>query len=211
MRPDNSLLAFSLLACTALLVVWLGLLGPTNATTWKDWQPLLAAIIALGGATVVYKSAMAKVNLDRAIHEHASRRRIRGLLLRVSFALHVIGHDTRAFADALRDSVELDVDPKDVRIREVQAMDEAWSNLDEFPRQVALTLGRLKVEIFNFEHWRSTLGSSSFVTSKPLPPNVIQLRDACERASVICDKLRDDLEDLIDAAGSSAHHSSLGR
>jgi hypothetical protein len=71
MMRRYDMLAVSLLMFTAMLSVWLGVWGPTNTTTWKDWQPLMAAFVALGAATMAYKSAMAKVEFDR--NEEARR------------------------------------------------------------------------------------------------------------------------------------------
>jgi hypothetical protein len=81
MYRKYDLLAISLLIFSAALVAWLGLFGPTNTTKWKDWQPLLAAIIALGGASIVYRGAMlayrasmAKVDLDRRLSDRSQFR-----------------------------------------------------------------------------------------------------------------------------------------
>jgi hypothetical protein len=62
------------LMLSALIAIWLGLWGPIDVQKLKDWQPLMASIIAFGAATLVYRGAMAKVNLDR---EEAERQRNR--------------------------------------------------------------------------------------------------------------------------------------
>jgi hypothetical protein len=66
--PGLPTMAF-LMLCT-LIVVWLGLWGPLlDLEKLRDWQPLMASIIAptiaLGAATLAYHSAMAKVYLAR--------------------------------------------------------------------------------------------------------------------------------------------------
>jgi hypothetical protein len=88
--PGLPTMAF-LMLCT-LIVVWLGLWGPLlDLEKLRDWQPLMASIIAptiaLGAATLAYHSAMAKVYHDR---EEAERRRNSerlGLFLRLHTSL----------------------------------------------------------------------------------------------------------------------------
>src|SRR5947209_605163 len=87
--PNLQTMAVLLLG--ALIAVWLGIAGPMDLSKLKEWQTLVAAIvapsIAFGAAIVAYKAAMAKVNFDRKVHEETARRQRRGMLLRLRFAL----------------------------------------------------------------------------------------------------------------------------
>jgi len=59
----------SAIACTiailGLIVLILSALAPFNFVSLKDWQPLIAAMVALLAAALAYSGAMAKVNFDR--------------------------------------------------------------------------------------------------------------------------------------------------
>lgn len=88
------LLAIGLLFFSAILTVWLGIFGPANTTTLKEWQPLMASILAIGGALIVYRgaklaytAAMAKVGLDREVHAREPARLTLGVCLRLEFSL----------------------------------------------------------------------------------------------------------------------------
>ena len=74
--PLPGLPTMAALLLSTLIVVSLSLWGPLNLEKLKDWQPLMASIIApiiaLRAATLAYRGAMAKVNHDR---EEAERRR----------------------------------------------------------------------------------------------------------------------------------------
>src|SRR6516164_435018 len=75
------------LMLSALITVWLGLWGPIDIQKLKDWQPLMASIIAptivLGAATLAYLAAMAKVNHDRQEAVCQRNRERLGLFLRL--------------------------------------------------------------------------------------------------------------------------------
>ena len=78
------LLAISLLVFSAIIVAAMSV--DPNHFSIKDWQPLMAAFVALGaagvayqGVTLTYKAAIRKVDLDRSIYEQEVRRRQRGI------------------------------------------------------------------------------------------------------------------------------------
>jgi hypothetical protein len=138
-----------------ILVVWLGLFGPTNASVWKDWQPLIAAFVAFGGAVIVYRSAMAKVGLDREIDQRNARRRQRGIFLRVSHAAYVMSHESSHFEREVLKypnfAQSKTVDTKVLEFRTVAGLEEAWVNLDGFPAPIAKLIANLKIKMLNFE------------------------------------------------------------
>src|SRR5271156_5507749 len=100
MNQRYDLLAIGLLFVAAMLAV-ITIFNPAGFSL-KEWQPLTAAIIALGGAGLVYRgamlnydAAMKKVDLDREIHEREARRAKRGIFLRLSVAAHIIYEDAK--------------------------------------------------------------------------------------------------------------------
>src|SRR4029078_1025637 len=65
-----------------------------NTTTWKDWQPIMAAVVALGAAGVAYTAAMAKVRFDERTATQNELRKILGIFLRFDFAVDVLRHES---------------------------------------------------------------------------------------------------------------------
>jgi hypothetical protein len=138
--PGLPTMATLLLAAT--LVVWLGISGPIRLSyeVVKDFQPLMAAMIALAAGTLAYWGAMAKVNLDRA---ELDRRRISeqlGLLLRLRAAVERVSEEAGAkvklltfqpSSDATRTSIT--IIPEQLRIAVPDELTEAWTRLDLFP------------------------------------------------------------------------------
>jgi Pentapeptide repeats (8 copies) len=57
------------LLCATVLAVWLGILGPLrpDLSGLRNWQTLMAALVAVGVALIAYKAAMQKARLDREI------------------------------------------------------------------------------------------------------------------------------------------------
>jgi hypothetical protein len=124
------------------LVAWLGISGPIRLSydVVKDFQPLMAAMIALAAGTLAYRGAMAKVNLDRVEFD---RRRVSeqlGLFLRLRAAAERVSEEARAkvkmltfrpSADAMRTSITIIAEQLQVTIPD--ELTEAWTRLDLFP------------------------------------------------------------------------------
>src|SRR6266436_9830515 len=83
-----------------LLILTLIAVGWRDDFHLKDWQPLMAAVIALScaavvyrGATLAYTAAMAKVDFNREINQRSEKRKALGLCLRLEFAFNVLRHE----------------------------------------------------------------------------------------------------------------------
>jgi hypothetical protein len=202
--------AFFLLLFTVVLTVWLGISG---RITWgfdgpvtahrilnylQKWQTLaagclaiLAATVALRGAKLAYRGAMAKVDFDKEVHERDVRRKRRGIFLRVAFALLVMRHDAEFYAGEIKDppwSVTKIFDLSTINLRTAKDIDEAWSNLDVFPREVANLISDLRVALFNVEDARRRLGNGDIrLESTSLPAEALRdLRKALENMVSFC-------------------------
>jgi hypothetical protein len=132
------------LMLATIMVVWLGLWGPIHLDRLQQWQTLLAAIIApsiaLYAATLAYRGAMAKVNLDRAELDRRQMSEQLGLFLRVRAAAERVSEESGARIamlnfqpsnDALRTSIT--IGPEQLSIAVPVELNEAWSRLDIFP------------------------------------------------------------------------------
>jgi hypothetical protein len=129
--------------------------------TLRDWQPLMAAILTLGGAGIVYRgamlayrAAMAKVDFDREVNARESRRLALGVCLRLDYALKVLVYEaenTRLSSVTTTPASG----PKTIKLDEVvfsreTETDEAWNNLDRFPRQLAQYIGEVRGSLYDF-------------------------------------------------------------
>jgi hypothetical protein len=204
MLRKYDLLAISLLIFGAILLVWLGLFGPTNTSNWKDWQPLKAAVLALGGAGIVYRgaalayrAAMAKVELDRETQRQELRRRQRGILMRLHLAAFVMLHDAKHLeTDKVRQPVypkaEATLDPAEIRLRTEAAIEEAWANLDVFPSEIAKSISMLKVQLFNVSDALERMGPAKVKLTSVMLPNkaITDLANALGNIHIICEGIQ---------------------
>jgi hypothetical protein len=200
MAKQLDLLAICLLVTSAVLSVWLGVWGPTNTTLWKDWQPLMASIIALVGAALVYRGAtlaynasMAKVDHDRAIDAREVRRKTRGICLRAVFALHIVESEADLFMKSI---ATLPVGPshrtylENLTFRTAEDLNEAWGNLDVFPQELAVQFADIKIMLLNLSDCRNESAASQFETSSVYQHRLVdktkkflgQLMENCRKA-----------------------------
>jgi hypothetical protein len=152
------LLAVSLLMFTAVLSAWAGIWGPMNTTALKDWQPLIAACVAFGAATLAYSAAMAKVHFDERTARQAEYRKVLGIFLRFDFAVDVVRHEAKYFGEFTEPPASMS-ENNIVRVDELAFTDtpdigEAWSNLDYFPIELSRRFYVLRNEIYNFEDFK---------------------------------------------------------
>ena len=146
---------------TATLTVWLGLWGPIELARLKEWQTLMAAIIAPSiallaamlaykGAMLAYKGAMAKVDLDRAVHDAEQQRRRKSLMTKVYYATLMFRADLNATIrrlDPLTASVRMltpSVTRGDLAVAWPPEFQEAWENLNLSDGAAAHALAHVK-------------------------------------------------------------------
>jgi hypothetical protein len=116
----------------------------------KLWQPLIAALIALGAAGLAYHAAMAKVNFDRATLEKAEADKRRRYAMRLDFALNTFLTDARLLPlNPMRINplgqwnvadLALEVPTQALEV----GLDEAWENLELFDTPIVNSLGVLR-------------------------------------------------------------------
>jgi hypothetical protein len=154
----NDTIAIAILMLVAVLSVWLGVWGPTNTTTWKDWQPIMSAFVALGAATLAYTAAMAKVRLDERTASQTERRKLLGIFLRFDFAVDVVRYEAGNLgvltAQPASPSENNLVVVDDLALTEVPEMKEAWSNLDYFPLVLSRLFYLVRNDLYNFEQFK---------------------------------------------------------
>jgi hypothetical protein len=151
-------LAICLLMFATVLSAWLGIWEPTNTTALKDWQPLIAAFVAFGAATLAYSAAMAKVHFDERTVRQTELRKALGIFLRFDFAADVVRHEAKYFGDLTESPASIGenniVRVDDLAFTDTPDLREAWSNLDFFPVELSRRFYALRNELYNFEDFK---------------------------------------------------------
>lgn len=183
------LIAFSLIAFVAVVAAAVSL--DPKGFSIQAWQPLMASIITLGGAgivyrgaTLAYRAAMAKVDLDREINRKSNRRRERGLYVRTRFALLVMYHDARHFGKTIQDPTKPHtstiVELSSLTFRTRDSFGEAWQQMDAFPTHIVDLLFRIQTQLLNVDDALVRLGDELKLEWMPIrtPEGLADLREA---------------------------------
>ncbi len=155
MRRDFELPAICLLMFTAVLVTAMAI-DPKGFSV-QAWQPLMAALIALGGASIVYRgatlayqAAMAKVNHDR---EQAERERYSerlSLFVRLTTSLYAVLGDIAPALYLINErqpddgSGQLTINARQLRIYNPAELSDAWAKLHLFPPDTITEIAVIK-------------------------------------------------------------------
>jgi hypothetical protein len=141
--PTRFELAITAGVLIAAETIFLHLIGVIDL---KQWQPLMAALIALGAAAVAYHGVMVKVNFDRATLREAEALKRRRYALRLDFALNTFLTDAQALPlDSMRYDTQGRWKIADLALDvQMHALDEAWDNLELFDTPVVNSLGILR-------------------------------------------------------------------
>ena len=166
--------------------MWLGIWGPLDLHQLKEWQTLLAALIALGAATIAYRAAMAKVTLDRELATEELLRQRTGMYLRLAFALHRMKVEAEKVETKLNNSAKLKRDPITITdITVPKDIEETWKHLGLFPVPISSQLHKLRVSM---EFWRNTIcqDGSRVISEAPNKTLGESLRQFCAEALGAC-------------------------
>jgi hypothetical protein len=165
----------------------------------KQWQPLMAALIALGAATLAYRSAMSKVDLDREIHLLERKRRQLGAFLKlrteitnVQARVITVAVDLQNGLDATAKSGDADdFDLTELKLTEMISFKRIWKSLDLFLGKFIDQLVALEVSLDLLE----ALAAKKYrVIGKDVPHELIGMLDALEQLRFDCNGLANDLD-----------------
>lgn len=158
-----------MLTFAAALIAWTGVMGPTSTTTLKDWQTLIAAFVALGGGTMAYFAAMAKVYADRDRDFRELNRKKLGLCLRLRPALEKIqtqANDVQNVLTGYR-TAPRKFPPSVIRIDpQEEELQEAWKNLELLPIDVSFELDTIRAELANAKRLLDTFPADTPIELK---------------------------------------------
>lgn len=118
----------------------------------KDWQPLMAATIALVGGSLAYRGAMAKIDADKEKDHRDLERRKLGIYLRLRFACEGIASDAENGL-RLTENKPLETNYRKISVNHLRFKDrsleigEAWNNLDLLPLEVSLRIEKIRTQL----------------------------------------------------------------
>jgi hypothetical protein len=193
-----------------LLILTLIAVGLRDDFHLKDWQPLMASMIALGGAAVVYRgaklayvAAMAKVDFDRELNQRNEKRKALGLCLRLDFAMNVLRHEAEVLRDSIPDGFvtkSWQVKAAWINLREPEALIEAWNSLESFPPWIAEGLFSIRGNIYDLTQFKDVLGETiwDLNSGELVPPELKRVRITAYNLSGFAKKVRVDLKKLIE-------------
>jgi hypothetical protein len=198
-----------------ILILTLIAVGAHDDFHLKDWQPLMAALIALGGASIVYRgatlaytAAMAKVDFDRELNQRNEKRKALGLCLRLDFAINVLRHEGETMRDNVPDGYNFTKDKKInsdwFDVEEPDALINAWNNLDVFPSTIANHLSTIRGILYDFGQYKAAFGDMVWDLSVGIkvPTELMRVRAAAENLANASKAARKDLAEFIQGLNS---------
>lgn len=142
-----------------MIVAWLDLWGPVELSRLKDWQTLIAGMVALIAAGIAYRGATAKVRHDREIVASENMRRKLSLYLKLEFAFRQLADKARSKRPQLFSFEKRIIAASDFAIEEPPELDEAWMYLDVFPRRSIAEIRNVRNSLRKLAAIGANLGS----------------------------------------------------
>lgn len=207
MQQKFGLFSFSLLMFSIVLCVAISL--DPKGFALKEWQTVMASLIAFAGATFVYRgatlayhAAMAKVALDEKIHDAVVSRQRRGVYLRLHQICWALSQDANRRATRLAvPEIGSKSVPAEVLALPPTSIDisEAWAALDAFPHRVALPIANLKIYFSNVENHLKAIAGAPIVlqAGKEKPTRAVRLEKQYNEIASACEVIRSFLEEEL--------------
>lgn len=161
-----------------ILILTLILVGWRDDFHLKDWQPLIAAFVALAGGALAYRGAMAKVEQDADKNKRELLRRQLGLYLKLDITVRNFrdaaeGAGSKITFGEAGDRIRVG----DMRLKEPPEIEEAWDNLDIFPRRIIREIASLRESLRELNLILFNLQDEDKLVVKMLaPPSIILAR-----------------------------------
>jgi hypothetical protein len=150
------LLAISLVMFSAILVTAMAI--DPKGFSLQAWQPLMAAILALGAGALAFRGATAKVEFDRTVHEAQKRQRQKNLHTKLLYSALIFRADMRKavskFKTQFMHSAPIQRTARDLAVSWPPEFDEAWKDIDLLSETSAELLANLK---YNYGPFRDAV------------------------------------------------------
>jgi hypothetical protein len=173
--------------------------------TLKDFQPSVAAAIALIAAALAYWSATAKIRSDRMTAAADRIERKAGVLLRLRSGVEVIAANYETARENMAAVIQKNIDlPDDAFIGWVDVqmktfndeLNEAWTQLTFLPLDAHRPLQFIRVMCHNLELARARLDDASQLRKKTLIAFDRNCKNICEQAGALIDVLDKELDKI---------------
>ncbi|WP_375414643.1 hypothetical protein [uncultured Bradyrhizobium sp.] len=207
MNQRYDLLAIALLFFTTILTIWL-VTGPMNFAL-KEWQPLMASLIAFIAGTYAYKGAMAKVNYDRDRELRDLARKRLGLYLRLRYASEKLVVETRNVRMAVGFNISAGTRKTGVyaiKIAEKSEFNESWENLDLFPVSISVHIDAIRTKL---PRAIEMLASFPDTTTFEVPATGPRYNDPVYRYANLCGQIEDVAATLIKSLDAQIGNMNL--
>ena len=148
-----------------VLIIALIVIGSRDDFHLKDYATVLAAFVAVGGALLAYRGAMAKVYEDRDRERREIDRKKMGICLRLRFAVHDMGErasDVRRILNSYQ-TLAGKISPEAVRIDVPQEIEDAWNSLELLPLDASLQLNAIRSELSKMARCMGALDTSQSI------------------------------------------------
>jgi hypothetical protein len=113
----------------------------------KDFQPMIAAVVALCAAALAYYAAQAKVNFDRSVYEAGELRRKANLVRKLRYAALISFGDAQNIRKRVVPAVGAtvkEIDRSSFIFQIPKEFDEAWEHVDVFDQESLLALTNVR-------------------------------------------------------------------
>ncbi|QPF93765.1 hypothetical protein [Bradyrhizobium commune] len=169
----------------------------------KDFQPSLAAGIALAAAALAYRSTMARVEFDRKIRADDRIDERLGLLYRLRAVSQQLGAEMRHFSTA----EDIHYDNFVVAIpKNVPDIDDAWQRLSMLPIEAMAPLEKARYFVIRSHQLIDRVGQLGPIEQRQKDRMKPMLRNNCERVANACDEIAAILETEIDRMQNLLNH-----
>jgi hypothetical protein len=185
------------------LILALIIAGSQDGFRLKEWQPLMAAIIALAGGALAYRGAMAKVNLDRETTERERMSQKLSLFLRLRHAVYKLKVDTSHSEEIVRFWLStagewVKWEPI-IAVDNVEELDDAWTNLELLPVSAITHIPALRSTLQRMEFAEAEIAKDTEAPLGYAPPDLVRdYRRDCDRVIRAATGLVAELDDAIE-------------
>lgn len=138
-----------------VLILTLLVVGSGDDFHLKDWQTVIASLIAVTGGGLAYAGAMAKVNADKEKERQELDRKKMGAYYRLGFALNQVLIDAQVVAD--RTSYALYAKPETfsatdlLYLKAPPEIEELWADIEIFPKKALAEINVIRVMFRDME------------------------------------------------------------
>ena len=137
-----------------ILILALIMLGARDDFHLKDWQTVIASVVALTGGALAYVSATAKVQAEKDSERRELERKKLGAYYRLGFALTQLLVDSQKIVD--RTEYKLFATPEafsaaDVQLSKPPEIDDVWPDIEIFPKKAITDIHCIRVMFRDME------------------------------------------------------------